>query len=113
MAGTEGYRKKNNLARVIGYGAASVALYAAIFMNADTVMRFCAKGGVFAALPIVVVFAFSFIHGTFASNLWSLAGIEALKKDSLHQTEKKAVRQRKQARKTMRAQAYVNPFHRI
>ena len=105
--------KKNTVAKVIGYGAGTAALYAAIFMNADTVMHYCAKGGVFAALPILTVFAFSFVHGAFSSNVWSLAGIEAMKKDSLHQTEKKVVRQRKQARKTMRAYAYVNPFHRI
>ena len=43
-------------------------------------MKYFTKGGIFAALPIVTVFAFSFVHASFASNLWSLLGIEATKK---------------------------------
>ena len=66
--------------RTIGLGLASAALYAAVFTNSDTVMKYFTKGGIFAALPIVTVFAFSFVHASFASNLWSLLGIEATKK---------------------------------
>ena len=68
------------IGRTIGLGLGSVALYAAVFTNSDTVMKYFTKGGIFAALPIVTVFAFSFVHGAFASNLWSLLGIEATKK---------------------------------
>ncbi len=113
MAEDQSYRKSKPVAQVIGYGALTVALYAAVFTNSDTVMHYCAKGGVFAALPILTVFAFSFVHGSFASNLWSLIGIEAMKKDSLRQTEKKVVRQRIQSRKKPRVYAYVNPFHKM
>ena len=66
--------------RTIGLGLASAALYAAVFLNSGTVMKYFTKGGIFAALPIVTVFAFSFVHASFASNLWSLLGIEATKK---------------------------------
>ena len=48
--------------------------------NSATVMSYFTKGGIYAALPIVTVFAFSFVYGPFTSNLWSLLGIEATKK---------------------------------
>ena len=64
----------------IGLGLASAALYAAVFTNSATVMSYFTKGGIYAALPIVTVFAFSFVYGPFTSNLWSLLGIEATKK---------------------------------
>jgi len=82
-------------------------------MNADTVMSYFTRGGLYAALPIATVFAFSFAHGAFASNLWSLLGIEAVRKDVLTQTEKKVVQSRKRAQKRPRAYTYVNPFHRM
>jgi hypothetical protein len=64
----------------IGLGLASAALYAAVFTNTGTIMTYFTKGGIYAALPIVTVFAFSFVYGPFTSNLWSLLGIEATKK---------------------------------
>jgi len=66
--------------RTIGLGLASAALYAAVFTNTGLIMTYFTKGGIFAALPIVTVFAFSFVYGPFTSNLWSLLGIEATKK---------------------------------
>ena len=66
--------------RTIGLGLGSAALYAAVFTNSGIVMKYFTKGGIFAALPIVTVFAFSFVYGPFTSNLWSLLGIEATKK---------------------------------
>jgi hypothetical protein len=64
----------------IGLGVASAALYAAVFTNSATVMSYFTKGGIYAALPIVTVFAISFVYGPFTANLWSLLGIEATKK---------------------------------
>ena len=66
--------------RTIGLGVASAALYAAVFTNSGLIMTYFTKGGIFAALPIITVFAFSFVYGPFTSNLWSLLGIEATKK---------------------------------
>jgi len=68
------------ITRTIGLGVASAALYAAVFTNTGPIMTFFTKGGAYAALPIVTVFAFSFVYGPFTSNLWSLLGIEATKK---------------------------------
>ncbi|MGE0084389.1 MAG: hypothetical protein AB7S75_08205 [Desulfococcaceae bacterium] len=103
--------KKRPVGKTVGYGLISAALYAAVFSNADTVMQYFTKGGVYAALPIVTVFVFSFAHAAFAGSLWSLLGIEAVKKDSL--AVQKTVQKKKAARKRPRAYAYVNPFHRM
>jgi len=105
--------KPRHLGKVVGYGLVSAVFYAAVFMNADTVMQYFTKGGWYAALPIATVMVFSFAHGAFAHNLWSLLGIEAYKKDRVRSTERKAVEKRKQLRKRPRLYAYVNPFHRI
>jgi len=72
--------RRKLITRTIGLGVASAALYAAVFTNSSIVMKYFTKGGIFAALPIVTVFAFSFVYGPFTSNLWSLLGIEATKK---------------------------------
>ncbi len=109
----QGISKKKPVAKTVAFGAVSVALYAAVFMNAGAVMQLFTKGGIYAALPILTVFAFSFAHGTFASNFWSLLGIEAMKRDAQHQTVQKTVAPKKQIRKRPRVYAYVNPFHRI
>jgi len=72
--------RRKLITRTIGLGVASAALYAAVFTNSSIVMKYFTKGGIFAALPIITVFAFSFVYGPFTSNLWSLLGIEATKK---------------------------------
>jgi hypothetical protein len=101
------------IGKTAGYGLASAACYAAVFTHADFVAQTFSRGGWYAALPIVTVLAFSFVHGAFAHNLWSLLGIEALKRDQVRSTEHKVVEKRKQLRKRPRAYAYVNPFHRV
>jgi hypothetical protein len=71
------------------------------------------RGGWYAAMPIATVFVFSFVHGAFASHLWSLLGIEAMKKDALNQTVTQAIQRKKQVQKKPGARAYINPFHRV
>ncbi len=95
------------------YGLATAALYATVFLNANTVMSYFTRGGWYAAMPIATVFVFSFIHGSFASHLWSLLGIEAMKKDALRKTEKAVVEKKRTATKRPRAYAHINPFHNI
>ncbi|MGO8943901.1 MAG: hypothetical protein ACLQJ7_09540 [Syntrophobacteraceae bacterium] len=101
------------MGKTAGYGVVSAACYAAVFTHADTVTQICSRGGWYAAIPIATVLAFSFVHGAFAHNLWSLLGIEAMKRDQVRKTEHKVIEKRKQLRKRPRAYAYVNPFHRI
>ena len=91
------------ISRTIGLGLASAALYAAVFTNSGIIMKYFTKGGIFAALPIVTVFAFSFVHASFASNLWSLLGIEATKK-----VQPRVAPKRPAPRKRPRPQLHLN-----
>jgi hypothetical protein len=79
----------------------SAALYAAVFLNSDTVMQYFTKGGLYSALPIATVFVFSFMHGSFASSFWSMLGIEATKKAQPRVAAKRPV-QRKRPRPQLR-----------
>jgi hypothetical protein len=113
MDRTQGIPRKKLLVKTAAYGILSLALYAAVFINAGAVMRLFTKGGIYAALPIVTVFVFSFAHAAFAGSLWSLLGIEAMKRDVQQPTVQKTAAPKKQVRKRPRVYAYVNPFHRL
>jgi hypothetical protein len=52
------------------FGALIGALYAAFFTNSETIMHYFTKGGLYNVLPVVAVFAFFYVHGSFFSNLW-------------------------------------------
>ncbi len=105
--------RKKHWVPAVGFGLATAAVYTAVFMNADTVMSYFTRGGWYAALPIATVFVVSYVHGSFASNLWSLLGIEAMKKDALRKTEKAVVAKKRKTAKRPRAYAHINPFHNI
>ncbi len=106
-------QRNTEVKKTIGYGLITAALYGAVFWNSDTVMSYFTKGGFYAALPVATVFIFSFAHGSFASNLWSLMGIKPIKKDALQPSVSKTVTPTKKVQKRPRAYAYVNPFHKI
>ncbi|MGC8719211.1 MAG: hypothetical protein ACP5TY_04290 [Thermodesulforhabdaceae bacterium] len=72
--------KKQVFKNVVVYGILSAALYVAVFTHSKSILNLCAKGGVYAAIPISMVFVFSFAHGAFANYLWQFLGIDALKK---------------------------------
>lgn len=72
-------RKKPYL-KVIILGLISIALYTAVFTNEVYVRETWALGGAYTALPIITVFIFSFIYGSFANYVFVLLGIEAKKK---------------------------------
>jgi hypothetical protein len=91
------------IGKTVGLGLASAALYAAVFANTGTIMKYFTKGGIFAALPILTVFAFSFVHGAFTSNLWSALGIEATKK-----VQPRVAPKRPAPRKRPRPQLHLN-----
>jgi hypothetical protein len=63
--------------RTVGWGLATAALYAAVFLNSGSIMTYFTRGGLYAALPIATVFVFSYIHGTFAHLVWEVLGIRA------------------------------------
>lgn len=66
--------------KVLVLGVFSIGLYYSVFANEQLVTDFYTKGKWYAALPILTVFVFSFVHGAFASDLLSFCGIEAKKK---------------------------------
>lgn len=73
-------KKKKHYLKALILGIISIVSYIALFSRQETVTSITTKGGVYAALPIIAAFYFSFIHGAFASNILSMLGIEASKK---------------------------------
>ena len=69
--------KKRHVKNCVVFGALTAALYAAVFTNQSVMMTYFTKGGVYALLPVALVFAVSYLHGNFTSSFWSALGIEA------------------------------------
>lgn len=59
----------------------TTAFYVGFFTYADTLAAYFAQGSLWAAGPIATVFAVSYLHGEFASNLWTTLGISAVGHD--------------------------------
>lgn len=74
------YQKKRPYGNLIIMGIVSVVLYATLLLKQDIINNYFALGGVYAFLPIVTAFLFSFVHGSFTGNFWTVLGIEASKK---------------------------------
>jgi hypothetical protein len=110
---TKAKSSKSGVVKTLVLGALTAAMYAAVFWKSDAVMQLFTRGGVYAAFPILTVFAFSFAHGAFASNLWSLLGIQAKPTVEVHKTVAPGVKASKTKVKRPRVHAYVNPFHNI
>ena len=72
--------KKKPYGKLIVAGIVSIGLYAILLMKQDVVNSYFALGGVYAFLPILTAFLFSFVHGSFTGNFWTVLGIEAAKK---------------------------------
>jgi F0F1-type ATP synthase assembly protein I len=72
-------RKKPVIAMIV-MGIISVALYATLLAKQDLVNSTFAKGGLYALLPIITAFVFSYFHGTFTGHFWTVLGVEASKK---------------------------------
>lgn len=69
---------KKPVGSLFAYGVLSLILYAVVFSNEDIVMDYFTRGGWYASLPILTVFVFSFVHGSFAGILWDVLGIKAV-----------------------------------
>jgi len=94
--------KKKPVGKTILYGVITAILYAAAFANSEAVLQLFTRGGAYAALPIAAVFVFSFAHGAFASNLWSVLGIEAVTKQPSKRPTAPAPRPAKRPRPRLR-----------
>lgn len=73
----EDNNRKGILFKTVITGIMAVSLYTVFFMNAELVMTWFTKGGIYAALPILTAFLFSFVHGAFTGNIWELLGVNA------------------------------------
>ncbi len=71
--------KKKPYVQAVVLGALSLAAYYLLFTNLDTVMDYFVRGGMYAALPILTAFFFSIVHGSFASAVLSVLGLQAAK----------------------------------
>jgi hypothetical protein len=72
--------RKKPVVTMIVMGIISVALYATLLAKQDLVNSTFAKGGLYALLPIITAFVFSYFHGTFTGHFWTVLGVEASKK---------------------------------
>jgi drug/metabolite transporter superfamily protein YnfA len=72
--------RKKPVAAMIVMGLISLALYATLLAKQDLVNSTFAKGGLYALLPIITAFVFSYFHGTFTGHFWTVLGVEASKK---------------------------------
>lgn len=73
-------KKRKLFLQTLLFGAISAILYGLVFTHLDPIVQLFSRGGYYAVLPIATVFIFSYAHGTFASKLWSVLGIEAVTK---------------------------------
>jgi len=79
--GKEGFKKKKPIGKMVVAGIFSVALYTTLILKQDMVTEYFSRGGVlYALLPIAAAFIFSFAHGSFTGNFWTVLGVEAKKK---------------------------------
>ena len=72
--------RKKPVAAMIVMGLISLALYATLLAKQDLVNSTFAKGGLYAVLPIITAFVFSYFHGSFTGHFWTVLGVEASKK---------------------------------
>jgi hypothetical protein len=100
---------KRHVKNCFVFGALTAGLYAAVFTHQALVMKYFTKGGVYALLPVAIVFAVSYFHGNFTSSFWSALGIEGSKATA---TKKADIRKDTPAsvdiRKDTRPRAQVN-----
>ena len=77
----EHVRKKKPIGKMVVAGIFSIALYTVLLLKQDMVTEYFSRGGVlYALLPIAAAFLFSFAHGSFTGNFWTVLGVEAKKK---------------------------------
>ncbi|MEW5747047.1 MAG: hypothetical protein AB1805_16585 [Nitrospirota bacterium] len=78
MAGHSAKRKPYGA--LLFMGIVSAALYAVLLAEQDAINHYFGRGGLYAFLPVCTAFVFSFVHGSFTGNFWTVLGIEAAKK---------------------------------
>jgi hypothetical protein len=80
MSAYEQKKKKKPIGMMVLMGVISIGMYVALLTNQDLLNSSFAKGGGYALLPILTAFLFSFVHGSFTGNFWTVLGVEAARK---------------------------------
>lgn len=80
MTANEQKKRTKPVTPLILTGIVTAGLYIALLTNQTFLNSTFVKGGLFAFLPIITAFIFSFFHGTFTSHFWTMLGVEASKK---------------------------------
>ncbi len=80
MSLKEQKKRKKPLGIMALTGIISIGLYVALLSNQNLLNSNFSKGGLFAFLPIITAFVFSFFHGSFTGYFWTVLGVEASKK---------------------------------
>ena len=70
-------KKKKPYLQTIFFGIISLASYIILFVNEEWVMENFTRGGYYVVYPMLTAFWFSIVHGSFASYLLSLLGLQA------------------------------------
>lgn len=71
--------RKKPIGKMLVMGVISIGLYTALLSNQEQINEIFGKGGWYALLPIATAFLFSFVHGAFTGDFWTVMGIEAAK----------------------------------
>lgn len=74
------HSKKKPVGKMIVTGIITIILYTLLLTNQETINNYFGRGGLYAFLPIITAFIFSFAHGAFTGSFWSVLGVEAKKK---------------------------------
>jgi hypothetical protein len=72
--------KKKPVGAMIVMGIISLALYTILLLKQDLINNTFAQGGWYALLPSITAFVFSYFHGSFTGNFWTVLGVEAARK---------------------------------
>ncbi|RJR17007.1 MAG: hypothetical protein C4581_08800 [Nitrospiraceae bacterium] len=72
--------KKKPVGKMVLMGIISIALYTALLLKQDLIIQYIGRGSLYAFIPITMAFIFSFVHGTFTGDFWTVLGVEASKK---------------------------------
>ena len=75
MGSTSGKKKPYIKAAI--FGIVSIALYVTLLNKQEFLNGTFSKGGLYAFLPIVTAFIFSFFHGSFTGHFWTVLSARA------------------------------------
>lgn len=80
MGNGYGKTKKKPYVKMLIAGIFSISLYVLLLQKQGVVNDYFSRGGFYAFLPIIAAFVFSFVHGSFTGNFWTVLGVEAARK---------------------------------